>query len=539
MNRELQPFVPSCRIKNMSIFSSMRKHAVISTVVIILAIIIAIIGGRAATKKAPAVNDSSVKQVSLVNAGAFRLGKLSVLANGQIESHSQADLKSQMSAPISVINVTIGETVSNGEVILELQNNDIRAQLAQAEASLTSAQGQFQTGAFSLDSAKQAALDKLRDAYNKTYDAVISQAETILYNNDGNSGRLTSYSLDTNLNSEIAATDMDLKLSLKDWKNRNALLDTSTSTDAIESNVRSAQKNIAAASILLNDMSKIMNNLSIYATPQFAATLSLWKASISGAIASISGANQSLTGAEMSLTTANSSQGTSANAQVTAAEAGVNNLQAQLAKTIIRSPIYGKVSSLPLRVGELASPGSLLATVVGNDNALRIKAYVSGDDLSRIKVGAIATIQNPNQSSASTASSTQDTVTGIVSNVAPGVDSISKKAEVDIDVSNSVNSKLIIGNDVTVAISLDPQATPFDTNGSNTSVYLLPIQDVKIVPGAAYVYTVDSDSKIVKNDVVIGSIQGDFIQVISGLTDSMDIVTPVYELDPGQTVRVQ
>ena len=59
------------------------------------------------------------------------------------------------------------------------------------------------------------------------------------------------------------------------------------------------------------------------------------------------------------------------------------------------------------------------------------------------------------------------------------------------------------------------------------------------MPGASYVFTVSASSTIVRNDVTLGPIQGDFIEVTGGLTDAMNIVTPVYELDPGQKVKVQ
>lgn len=519
----------------MSIFSYIRKHAVITVIIVLAVIFIAIIGGRAASEKAPADNTSAVKQVSLVSAAAFRRGGTSVSADGVVESHSQADLKSQTSAPLSVINVSIGQSVYPGQVLLELQNSDIRAQLAQAQATLALSQGQFSTGAVSLDSAKQNAIDKLRDAYNKTYEAVITQADTVLYNNDGNGGRLTSYTVETSLYTEITSTDLDLHQGLQDWRKAVDALSTrtaSTSVDDIKAAIKIAETNMSRANVLFGDMSRILNNLAIYATPSFMASVNAWKATVSGAQASVSGAEQSLTGAETGLNASVSSQGGTAPAQISLAQAGVSNLEAQLAKTIVKSPISGKVSALPLREGELASPGTLLATVIGNDSGLEIKAYVSGEDLSRVAVGAPVMIQGR---SVQNGTSTADAIRGIVSNIAPGVDSTTRKAEVDIDITNGANSGLVIGRTVTVFIT----TTKASMSGNHPVSYLLPIQDVKIIPGAAYVYTVDPDSKIKRNDVTLGQIQGDFIEVISGLDDTMNIVSPVYELDEGQLVKVQ
>ncbi|MES2314781.1 MAG: HlyD family efflux transporter periplasmic adaptor subunit [Patescibacteria group bacterium] len=520
----------------MAIFSILRKHIVISTAVALVAIVIAVIAGRSLKQPVSAISTSTAKLVTTVNASTFRQGNVAVSANGTVEAHSQADLKSQTSAPVSVIDVSIGQNVYSGQVLIELSNSDIRAQLAQAEASLALAQGQYDTGAVSLDSARQAAIDKIKDAYIKTYDAIVTQADPILYNNNGNGGQLNSLSSDTALNNEITSIDLELRSAFLDWKALNDSLTVSTSTDIIKAAAATAQKNMTIAGSLLNDMSKLLNSLSNSATPTFLASLDTWKGVVTAAHNSVSGAQQSLTAASQALNTGSSSQGSTARAQIAAAQAGVDNLRAQLAKTIIRSPVAGKISALPLREGELASPGTLLATVIGNEDGLRIKAYVSGEDLSRIQVGSTVIVQD-------TASK------GIVSNVAPGVDSTTKKAEVDIDVLDSGTSGasgLVIGRNVSVLISPAHVATTvISATGAHAGTstapvsYLLPIQDVKIIPGSAYVFTVDQDSKIHRNDVTLGDIHGDFVEVTAGLSDDMNIVTPVYELDEGQTVRVQ
>jgi len=518
----------------MSIISFARRHAVVSAGIGVVVVVVGVIAGRAATTKTPVVDTTSgTKQVTVVNAATFRTGSLSIAANGLVQSHSQADLKSQLSAPVSVINVSIGQNVSAGQVLLELQNSDIRAQLAQSQAALSLAQGQYVTGSISLDSAKRAAIDKIQDAYNKTYDAVVTDADPVLYNNNGSGGHLTSSSLDTTLNSRITTADLDLKDTLPIWKLAVAALSTATTTADIENVIKISQKNMIEASQLMTDISTELNALAQYATPAAAVSLSAWKTAISAGQSGLTTSAQALTTAELGLNTGNSSQNTTAQAQITSAQAGVANLEAQLAKTIIRSPIAGRVSALPLREGELASAGTLLVSVIGNQSALLVKAYVSSEDLARISVGSPVVV---NDGAVESASSSVLQVHGVVSNIAPGVDPQSRKAEVDIDITDSNASKLVIGD--TVSVSITPPHASVPASSNQPVIYMLPIQDVKIVPGSAYVFTVGADSKIVRHDVVLGDIRGDFITVESGLTDDMDIVSPVYELDEGEVVRV-
>jgi hypothetical protein len=90
-----------------------------------------------------------------------------------------------------------------------------------------------------------------------------------------------------------------------------------------------------------------------------------------------------------------------------------------------------------------------------------------------------------------------------------------------------------------VLIQVDKDFSKNDQNmATKDNIYKLPIQNVKIVPGDAYVFTVE-DSIIKKNQVTLGEVQGDFIEVVGGLSDDMDIVTPVYELDEGEEVVIE
>jgi multidrug efflux pump subunit AcrA (membrane-fusion protein) len=508
----------------MTKFSYLRQHAAAAAVTGVIVVMVAVIGGRAIFSRPEAQINTSPTKVTLVNAGTFRRGNLNVAANGVVESQSQADLKSQLSAPVATVNVAVGDTVYAGQVIMELSNADVRAQLAQAQAGLAVAQGQQYTGSVSVESAKQGAIDKIRDAYVKSYDIVNSQIDPILYNNDGNGGQLQSYTFDQKLRGEIVAIRIDLTTDFKNWKTVVDSLVNTSSESEIMSVAQLSQKNLGKVDLLLSDMAEILNDISSHTTvTSGVGSANTWKTTVSTARGIVSGAAQALTGAGAALATGNASQNTTASAGVAAAQAGVNNLQAQLAKTVITSPITGRIASLPLRAGELAQPGALLATVVGDTTNLQIKARASGDDLSRIKVGQSALIQG--------------SIKGVVTGVAPSVDPLTKKAEVNIDVMDAANTKLVVGQNVGVAIVTGAAAVV--ENSDKPVTYVLPIQNVKIIPGDAFVYTVDQNSKIKRLPVILGEIQGDFIEVISGLNDTINLVTPVYELDEGQTVVVQ
>lgn len=504
----------------MSIFTYIRSHTVLASSIAVVVVAGVIIAGQVARRATPGEsNQSNIKKVAVVDARTFRGGSSSVSADGIVESVSQVDLKSQVSAPLVAVNVAVGEAVYAGQVIATLQNADIRAQLDQARATLQLAQSQYSSGGVSLDIARKNAIDKIRDSYTKSYDTIHTKLDSFLLNNVGSSPQLYSFIAEWKLADSIRETQQDLDMVLREWKKTSDSLSAESPDATIMAAIALSEKNLGRLSAHLDLVSRGLVDAARITTGTELALVNGWQGLVAGAQVAVTTAIANMTAAENAFSSARISLGSSANAQVSSAQAGVKNLEAQLAKTVITSPISGKVAALPLRTGELASPGQLIATVVGG-GGLQIKAYASGEDIAKIKAGARATVRG--------------TISGQVMNVAPSVNQLNKKVEVQISVTDSASSGLVIGQNVPVSIDA---AASGATDAKES--YLLPIQNVKIVPGDAYVYTVSADSRIVEHPVILGTVQGGFVEVKSGLTDDMRIVTPVYELVEGQEVSVQ
>ncbi len=113
----------------------------------------------------------------------------------------------------------------------------------------------------------------------------------------------------------------------------------------------------------------------------------------------------------------------------------------------------------------------------------------------------------------------------------------SKNIEVRISVPAGERVNLVVGQSIQAKIQAAPKTGTTAT--TRDPHYVLPIQNVKIVPDAAYVYTVGADKKIVRHLVTLGEVKGDFVEVTTGLTDTMSIVSPVYELEEGEVVNTQ
>ncbi len=496
----------------MSIKTFIRSHSGLATLIIILVIILAVVAGRAATKKQAESSTSNTKQVTLISAQSFRDDLSVVSVDGIVESASQAEIRSQVSAPISHVYASVGDSVSAGQTIVEFQNADIRAQLDQARASLSLVQSQYRAGDVQTDSTEKSVVDRIRDSYAKADDAVNAQIGQFLFNGNPNNKQLQSFVTDSSIRNQLSIDWGNAQDALRLWKNSVSTLSDSSTKEDVSVALGEAQKALIIVSKFLDTLSSALVNATKSVGEADANLVNGWKIVASAARTGVSASISSLTSSGTSLTTNQ--------AQISVAEAGVKNLEAQLAKTIIRSPISGKVAALPLRTGEFASMGQLITTVVGS-GGLEIKAQASSEDVDRIKRGATVTIQG--------------TIHGSVESIAPSVNPLTKKVEVKIIVPASERVNLVVGQNVQAKIA----AVSTATNTSRTPVYLLPIQNVKIIPGTAYVYTVDGDSKIVKHVVTLGEVKGDFVEVKTGITDDMKIVSPVYELEEGQEVRTE
>ena len=498
----------------MKFLTYIRSHVVLSSGIAIIAVVSMIIAGRVASRNKVLVsNESNTKKVSLVDVSDFKNNNSKVSADGIVESVSQADLKSQISAPVTSISVAIGNNVSIGQTIAVLQNADIRAQLDQARAGLQLAQGQYTTGGTDSESAKKTTLETIRSSY-LTADGIVNiELSQFLYSSTGSNPSLSSLIVNRQLDTTIRDKFLSSKEGFSSWKNTLDLLTINSDKAKIEDLIILSQNNLNKISSLLDDVSIAISE-AIKGTPasDVYTTLGKWQTLVTNDRALVSTAIKNLTSSGSGLSTAQ--------AQISSAQAIVKNLEAQLAKTIITAPISGTIAALPLRVGELAQSGQLVATVVGG-GGLQVKAYASGDDITRIKVGSKANIKG--------------SVQGTVVSVAPSVSQVNKKVEVKVSVNDSEASKLVVGENVSVSIISTDNVDQAIAN----SIYLLPIQNIKIIPGNAYVFTVDSENKIVKNSVTLGKVQGDFIEVLEGITSDMKIVSPVYEIEEGETVVIQ
>lgn len=179
----------------------------------------------------------------------------------------------------------------------------------------------------------------------------------------------------------------------------------------------------------------------------------------------------------------------------------------------IVAPFAGEVAALPLRVGDLVNPGTRLVALV-NTSGLQVKSQVSENDRRLLQIGAPVFL---------------DGAEGVLSNIAPSVDPVTKKVPIVVVITSEAQA-VTVGSSVEMRIT----ATPDASGGA----LLLPLASVSVSSTGASVYRVTEESRVEAVPVEIGRTIGESVQILSGLTGDWSILASVRGIRVGDLVTV-
>ena len=207
-----------------------------------------------------------------------------------------------------------------------------------------------------------------------------------------------------------------------------------------------------------------------------------------------------------------------AQGQLTSAKAKYMGAEAQVSFSQIRSPISGVVTDRSLFAGETASSGTTLITVM-DTSALLAKVHLSQTATQRLKLGDAATVMVPGM---------PDPVPAKVSLISPALDPGSTTVEVWLRLENP-GGRLKAGTPVRVSI----------TGRMIASAIKIPMAAVLTAQdGSKTVMIVGADNKAHARPVKLGIEDGEDVQVISGLSQTDQVITEgAYGLDDGTAVK--
>jgi len=378
------------------ILKFLKNKKAVSITAIILLVIIFIISGNG--------NKNGFEDIAVERGDVLR----EVLATGQAQSVSSADLAFERSGKVTFVGAKVGEQVSAGEVLVRLDQAEISAELSRANANLNEELVKLQeikrTSSGTFSDARISLVERIKDAYVKTDDAIRNNVDQFFKNPrtsttyldfsfiDGNT--VYTFPLSADMKADISNKRYTLELALQKW---NVSLQTIDSAQDLSMFVEETKTVLNQARLFLDDISKAANLLT---APEFQyeTTISGYKASIASARTSVGTA---ITNFNLALEKYNSApreiengsfEGVLAQeARVAQFRAQVEAIEAQMEKLVLRSPIAGVVSKQDAKLGEIISPNVNLVSVI-SAGEMEIEANVSEVNIGKISVGNKASI---------------------------------------------------------------------------------------------------------------------------------------------------
>lgn len=540
-------------VNNMSYFKNHKKIMYLfGGIIILLAIIVPRVFSKNQTEN---IAHEYKPLVSLISVDDYIGDIRQIDTDATIESKNQVEIRAQISAPVQSVKVGIGDKVYAGQILLTLKNDDIYAQVAQARANLDSAKTRLieaQKGTRQeelaiyeqqFQNAERDISNAIRDAYTKIEDAIRNKTD-LLYTNPGSiNPEIIVRTPSLSVKSDIKLKRIIMAEKMSVWKNIF-----STDKNISSDEVKKIEEIIVYAKSYFDALSYITDDLNVGNSGIPQNEIDAYRYAVNQAQSQVNGASSAfslaisawkIAGDNLNLRKSGSTveQLALAQAAVSQAEAVYQGAQSTYNKSVIQSPISGIVSVLPYRLGDLVSPGAVIASVV-NNGSLDLKGYISSDDTSYVKIGDKTIID--------------DKYNGEVSRISPSIDPKTKKVEVKIAVNDS-GSDLIVGDIVHVKIfsKKDYISTTTKTNKE----YTLPISAINISNSGSFVYTIADNNidesnldlasssvtysnKVIAHEVKTGEIFGESIKVIDGIYEGMKIIVPVIGLKDGSVIEI-
>ncbi|QTL96809.1 efflux RND transporter periplasmic adaptor subunit [Iocasia frigidifontis] len=487
------------------------------------------------------INTVSLAQsipVRVVEAELKDLAEIKVV-NGKIEPYKSIQISPEIGGIIDEVNVEVGDFVKKGQSLIVFDQDNLKAQLKQAEAAVELAQANldmlengatpeeiaqveasYQSAMASFEGAKTG-LEIIESIYHdkSDYKQQLTSSNTQL-----ESGRKQLSIADEQLNQarvayNQASTDYER---MKTLYNEGAI--TRKEFEGVETQYKNAQSALKTAE-LGKEQAQINYNGAlesyqivedVYQNPH-----SL-KQQLDNARTQLEVARANLQTAEANLAKvkkgAREEERRSARASLKQSQASLELARIQFENSVVKSPNQGIISAVNVEVGEMLGAGTPVINLVDLDQVY-VKVNVNADTLTRIKVG--------DQVSVDLLAFKDGISQGEITNISPVIDQQAQAYPVKILLDNEDN-KIYGGMFADVSFILN--------RAENTVV--IPINAVLDLDGNPYVFAVDGD-KVVKKEIEIGIINANELEVIDGISpEDILVIQGQNSLQNGDLVEV-
>jgi HlyD family secretion protein len=335
------------------------------------------------------------------------------------------DLAFENGGTVSAVGYDVGSHVNAGAVLASLNTSDLQAQLAQAQANVDAETAQLhslQAGPQPADiQASRAALAKgvqdlanmyasvdntLSDAFAKANDAVRNQIAAFFSGPETSNPQLTFSVSNSQIANDVQFKRVQASGELNSWQQQlAAVANASSVSSSLDMVLASASGHLKIIQDLLTSASLAL----IQETGLSQATVDAYKTDISTALTEVTTATGNVNTAtqnvasqkifvtqlqaqlDLKLAGATAEDIQKQQALVEQAQASVQSIQVKIAKASLVSPISGVVTVQDAKVGQIATPGVVLVSII-SDSGLEVDADISEADIGKVKIGNSTTM---------------------------------------------------------------------------------------------------------------------------------------------------
>lgn len=451
---------------------------------------------------------------------------------GTVQAATEGDITAQNGGRIARVAVADGDNVSIGTILVELDNQQERNAVAQAQASLRQAQAGLPAAGASaanravaireaeagLVTAKDAATATLQTAFSNTRQVVTTTIDPLFSSPEQGvpGARIGTGGTVQSLNEQRRS----LRTTLPAWQNLSQ--QTHNTIDNYKVAIATSNTYLSGVTQLLDTLITAVANQrtdqSFSAAEQRSLESDLRSArdqlvsirrNLDAARDGLQSANEALERAQIANIDTDQEQ---AIANVAQAEAALQSAQIALSETILRAPVSGTVTDFSANIGAVIAGGTKLGRVIGGDTN-EIEVFLSQRERQSIQVGSTVTVG--------------DGDSGTVTRIAPSIDQETRKIRAVIATDSA---GLAVGTSVPVQIQLQSS----DTSG----VVRIPLTAVQFRGGQAFVLIVNDESRLETLPITIAETRGSFVVVDEGIDADTTIVTDTRGRRAGTKVTI-
>lgn len=388
----------------------------------------------------------------------------SISASGTVESSDVSNVTTELKYTVKSVNVQVGDTVNEGDVICTLDTEDLEKSIAKMKESLAEAKEKalknYQNAQKSLSDAeksvteaydakeeKRSARDSAKSAYEsaeaqvKSYQSAYDSANTALLSalseqDAKQSAYNAAYNAAKDKYTQEGKSGNELEAAIQ---GDQTVIDAAAAKKAAEEAYKAADENLQTA----------QGNLQ---TAKSATNYDARQAAYSQAQSAYEQAKATYEQAQKTAETAESSRDDALDAYNKAGESDeLEDLQQQLEKCTLKAETSGKVTAVNATVGSAVNG---TAATIQNTEKLKVAISIAEYDIEKVKVGMKAII---------TSDVMDGEVSGTLTQISPtasggGSSSSGFAAEVTV---NNENSGLLVGTNAKVKIILSTTENVF------------------------------------------------------------------------------